>query len=313
MMRRVLFAVLVVFPMVVLGQEMIKVNVLEYYDKIPAPPLDVKDAYARLVCTGEVDNQRCSSEKFYKAVVDELKPLSERMEKLNMVLSQPTVNVMQQIDPEAVKKKMESMTQEEKIQYAMQMSQQMSQQLNVANKTAPESPAVLDAIEEHGRINEQVALEMTTAADPTNPKMKLVLERSRKHDDVKTWAEAEHKKIPLVNYGPGAGQMPDQKKVAALERATLDKHLVVENDYLKALQTVWKDELAKQKARFTPYQQKLAAVHYGEDAISYTNKTTLLGGQGLMLETARSLINWSQSATDEAAGWWQQQLDLEKK
>jgi hypothetical protein len=299
-------------PIFATGQEMIKVNVLEYWNKLPAPPLDVKDAYSRLGCVSESDAQ-CNSDKFYKSINDELTPLSERIAKLHVVLSQPAVNTMQKIDPEEVKKKMAAMTQEEKIAYAMQMSQQMNQQLNAANNTSIEPQAVLDAIEEYGKINEQAALEMNVSADPSNKKIQLLMNRDKKHEEVRAWSDAEHKKIPLVDYGAVAGKMPDQKMVAALKVTALEKHLAVENDYLKVLQSLWKDELVRLKTRFTPFQEKLAAVNYGEDARSYGNKSSLLGGQGLMLETAKGLVGWSKGATDEAANWWREKLRLEKQ
>ena len=153
---------------------MIKVNVLEYYEKISAPPLDVKDAYARLDCAADL--QHCNSDKLYKSLNAEF----ARIGKLNMTLSQPTANTMQKLDAEAIKKKMESMTRDEKIKY-------------------------------------------------------------------------------------------------------------------------------------TPFQTKLAAVNYGEDAKSYSNKTSLLAGQTLMLGAAESLAGWSQTSTDEAAHWWLEKLRLDKE
>jgi GTPase Era involved in 16S rRNA processing len=108
------------------GQGMVKVNVVELYDKIPAPPADAKAAHARLVCVTENTMQRCDAEKFYQPINSELATLQQRVEKTLAALAQPSVTAMQQIDPQEMQKKMEKMTQEEKIQFAMQMSQQMA-------------------------------------------------------------------------------------------------------------------------------------------------------------------------------------------
>lgn len=50
-----LFSFLLFFflPILAFSQEMVKVNILELYDKIPAPPVDAKAAHARLVCVTE--------------------------------------------------------------------------------------------------------------------------------------------------------------------------------------------------------------------------------------------------------------------
>ncbi|NUM76847.1 hypothetical protein HUU40_20995, partial [candidate division KSB1 bacterium] len=36
------------FPVLAFSQEMVKVNILEVYDKIPAPPADAQAAHSRL-------------------------------------------------------------------------------------------------------------------------------------------------------------------------------------------------------------------------------------------------------------------------
>lgn len=58
-MSRFLFTLLCFsLPFLAFGQEMVKVNILTLYDKIPAPPVDAKAAHARLVCVTENTVQR---------------------------------------------------------------------------------------------------------------------------------------------------------------------------------------------------------------------------------------------------------------
>ena len=96
-----LFALLLCFslPLLASGQEMVKVNILALYDKIPAPPVDAKAAHARLVCVVENAAQRCEAVKFYQPINSELAALQQRLEKTEGALALPCVNSMQKIDP----------------------------------------------------------------------------------------------------------------------------------------------------------------------------------------------------------------------
>jgi hypothetical protein len=105
---------------------MVKVNILELYDKIPAPPTDAKAAHARLVCVVENTFQRCDAEKFYQPINAELDALKQRLKKTLAAFAQTSVAAMPKIDPQEMQKKLEKMTPEEKMQFAMQMSQQMA-------------------------------------------------------------------------------------------------------------------------------------------------------------------------------------------
>ena len=125
-----LFAFLLCFslPILASGQGMVKVNILALYDKIPAPPVDAKAAHGRLVCVVENTAQRCDAAKFYQPINGELAALQQRLEKTQATLAQPSVAAMQKIDPQEMQKKLEKMTPEEKMRFAMQMSQQLEKQ-----------------------------------------------------------------------------------------------------------------------------------------------------------------------------------------
>jgi hypothetical protein len=59
-------------------------------------------------------------------------------------------------------------------------------------------------------------------------------------------------------------------------------------------------------------QEKLAKIRYGEDAKNPETRRQLLNGQGLMLNHMSDLVELSMKATESAAEWWQQKLELEK-
>ncbi len=125
MMRRIFSLMLLLFPALAWGQEMVKINVLGLYDRIPAPPADVRAAYARHECKEENTVLRCNVDKFYQPILNEYSALAEQLKKLNMLLNTPAPSSVQKMDSEEIRKKMASMSMEEKVQFAMAMTQQM--------------------------------------------------------------------------------------------------------------------------------------------------------------------------------------------
>ncbi len=309
-MKRRLFILLCFFhPILTFSQEMVKVNILEQYDKIPAPPTDARAAHGRLVCAVENGFENCEAKKFYQATTDALAALEQQITKTNAALAQPGVQAMQQIDPQEMQKKIEAMSPEEKIQFAMQMSQMALGMQNVQ----PESEEVQEALAEFGEVSVAVNSEYTNPDEIARKKLQLDADRQRKHDEIDAWAKAEHAKIPQVAGGPGVGMIPEPKAAHALRISTVDKHLAVDNEYLTALQKWWPEEIKKQKARFTPFQQKLAAVDYGGQANNTVHKQTLVHGQSMMLNAAAALAQFSREVSESAGRRWQDKLKLEKE
>lgn len=309
-MRRFAFLVLgLLLPALAFSQEMVKVNLIEQFDKVPAPPADAKIAYTRLVCTEKDGFESCDAEKFYQPTAEAIAALEQRLTALNAALAQPGVQAMQQIDPQEMQKKLEAMSPEQKIQFAMQMSQMALGMQSVQ----PESEEVQAAVAAFGEMSVAVNSEYTNPDATAKKKQQLDAERQRRQEEIKTWAEAEQKKIPQVPGGPGVGMIAEPKATHALHVATVEKQLAVDNEYLAALQKWWPEEIKKLQARFTPFQEKLAAVEYGEQANNTVHQQTLVQGQSMMLSAAATLIQISRAASESAGQLWQRKLKLEQE
>ncbi len=291
------------------GQKMIKVNMLELYGRVPVPPASVQEAVARHECKEENIILRCTAEKFYRQIESELNALGEQCQKLNFVLNVPVSASLQQMDAEELRQKMEKMSDAEKVQFAMAMTQQMGLG---ARALTPESEEVIAAQEEHARMSETLALEMQDHATRYRKQTDLTLAREHQHKEVNDWYTTQHKKIPLVSYGE-AGRLPELKAEYALKLAAADRHLAVEEAYLQALLKHWPEEIFRGNALYGPFQQKLAAINYGEDAENVETKRLLVGGQISMLGSVEALIKLSRTATEEAIAWWLSKKELEKQ
>lgn len=311
MKRSSLFAQLLCLALstLAIGQEMVKVNMLELYGKIPAPPADAKAAHARLVCVTENTMQRCDAEKFYQPINSELAALQQRVEKTLAALAQPSVAAMQQIDPKEMQKKLEKMTQEEKMQFAMQMSQQMAGMQNIQ----PESEEVQAAIEEVNTVNSKASDDLINPDETAKKMAQIQSDWRRQQDEIKKWRAAEYEKVPQVGGGPGVGMIKEPKALHALNLNAVAKQLAVENEYLAALLKLWPEELKKRQAIYEPLQQALVTVEYGEAAVNNTFKQMFVQSQASMLTTAAQLIHLSRDASESAGRLWQEKLNLEKE
>lgn len=207
-----------------------------------------------------------------------------------------------------MQKKLEKMTPEEKMQFAMQMSQQMAGMQNIQ----PESEEVQAAIEEVNKVNSR-ANEDFISPDATAKKFtQIQSDWRRQQDEIKKWRAAEYEKVPQISGGPGVGMIKEPKAMHALSLSAVAKHLAVENEYLAALQKLWPEELNKRKTIYAPLQQALVTVEYGEAAVNTTFKQMFVQSQVSMITTAATLIHLSREASESAGRFWQEKLNLEK-
>ncbi len=305
---KAMFAVLIL-PLTISGQTSVPVNVLEYYEYVPAPPATVVEAYARAECSVNGDQYRCDSKAFYATITDKLAALGNRFQEAEAMLTMPAATAMGNVNPEEMQKTMATMSDAEKMQYAMKMMQQT----NLGPKAlTPESGAVQDALDEYHRVNAVVADEMQRAAAIAEKNSALPRERDRKHREVAAWLAAEVDKLPWVDYSE-AGKFKDAKAVHALRTKTMEKHIAVENEYLKELVKTWAARRAELKSRYARLQQKLADAGYGEQARNAENKRLLLGAQRLIVGYVDELLALSRNATDEAVSRWIQKLQVERE
>jgi hypothetical protein len=287
---------------------MVKVNMLELYDKVPPPPADPKEAYAR--CDHGVNESPtvCNPDKFYQPIFDKSHQLTKRIEETSMKLTEPLSEKAKNIDAEEVRKKMETMSQAEKIQYAMELNKQM----DLGQKAMTlEPPSVTAAIQEYSKVNSEAGRDMQKAGEESRKNQQIQEERRQKHADIEEWTRKELEKIPQLSTGEMS--YPEPKAEHALLLKSAEKHCAVENEYLKSCKTQFQSEMDKAKKRYAALQQKMAAAGYGEEAKNLETKRMLIGAQALMLAPVEALAGMSRDATKEAAGWYAKKLEVEKQ
>lgn len=307
MLRALVVFLVLTLPFMAFGQDVVKVNILEIANKIPAPPTDVKDAFSRTVEVqqeGSVSSHR-ETGPYYKPVKDKMEAVNKQIEKALQVLAKPQMDVANEMNQKEMQKKFQTMSQEEQMKMAMEMSKKMGM-----GAIVPESEPVKAATTECINVNQAIGQDMQGAQEWYRKRQKMEQDREKQHSDIDAWKETELAKLPQVSYGEMGG--PEPKAEYALLTKVMQKHLTVENDYLKAVQKEWKAGWDKYVARFSRLQEKLAKINYGADAKNPTTKQQLLTGQGQMVSGTGDLIELSSKATKSTAEWWQRKLELEK-
>lgn len=309
MSRIGLFVTCLLFPVLVSGQDVVKVNILDLAGKIPPPPADVKEAFQRSDCKEAPSagyGYECHPERFYKPVVDRLDATRQDIEKAVMTLSQPSMEAMKGMDAKEMRKKMKSMSKEDKMKMAMEMSKGAA-----PRAISPEPGDVMAAQRECQAVAGGAAEDIRGAEEIYQRRGKLVQARDRKHEEIDAWKEAEAKKLPQISTGETGG--PEPKAYHALLVKATDRHLAAENEYLKAIAKEWQGTHDRYMSRYAPLQKKLVAIGHGEAAKNPETRRQILNAQGLMVGGTDDLVKLSREATDHAYTWWARKLQLEKE
>ncbi|MGA9118284.1 MAG: hypothetical protein WB699_02860 [Bacteroidota bacterium] len=278
------------------SQEMLKVNILQYYDQVPPPPATAKEAYAR--CRLAADSNGVELGSSYKNIEDTEKELEHKIQSLLMQLQQPMTDKVKNMDQNEIQKKMKGMSQDEKIKYAMELSKQMG--LGQKPLTS-ESRKVNDAMAEEAALNGRVGEEIQGLGAQIQAQAQRDAKVTRKHEEIEKWENDEEQKLPQISYGEMSA--PEPKAYRDLRLRAADKHIAVANEALKNASDDFRGVLTTGMKNYQPYEEKLAAVNFGEDAKNTESKRVLVNGQSFMLQTLGKLIGISKAATTEAARW----------
>ena len=301
-----IFLALVTATVLSQSQQPVKVNLLEFFDKVPAPPISAKEAYDKCDCNIPDHEGECDPDSLFK-------PLTDRLGQIQLEIVTPNTPqgdlVKKMQDPE-FQKKMEKMSDEEKMQLAMQM--QASNAAMMGGPMKPESQSVIAAQKELGKMDEATANDLQNLNTNVQAAQKHKQEVDAKHAAVNDWETAELKKVPVIHFGGEAGDEPDPKAVHAVNINALQKHLAIVDEELKHTGKLWTEQREKNKQLFTPYEKAMEKIHYGDDAKNQITKQTLASGQVSMLGAINGLIQDSRAAYTGAIDWYNRYVQFKK-
>ena len=289
------------------SQQPVKVNLLEYFDKVLPPPATAKEAYEKCGCNIPDREGRCSADSLFKG-------LSNSLEKIQMEISSSgsgtQADMMKKMQDPEFKKKMKKMSKEEKMKLAMEM--QAANAATMGGPMRPEPEPVMAVLREMGRLSEWNAKESQNVNMNAQAQIKHQQEIETKHNAVDEWESAEIKKLPIIHSEGEGDDGPDPKAVYAVKINAFKKHLAIVEEELKRSGGAWMESREKDKQTFGAYEKGLEKIHFGDDAKNQASKSNLAMGQTLIIGRVANLIGGSQSMYNDAAGWYDRYVQFQK-
>jgi len=294
------------FSAAALSQQPVKINLLEYFDKVTAPPASAKEAYQKCLVKVPGQDDNVVADSIFKPLVDELTQIQTDIARPP---KSPQAEFAEKLKDPEFQKKLKNMSEDEKIKMAMEMNQAMGA---TAGPMKPEPHSVIKCMEDIGNLNEKTAGEMENLNTTAQQTIHHAQEIDEKHTDIDNWERAEIEKLPeMQGQGEGGGG-PDPKAVYAIKMNAIKKHLAIVDEELKKMNKAWTEQRENSRKSFTPYEMSLEKTHYGSDAKNQMSKTNMSTGQTLMIGSISNLISESQHEYQDAADWYARLVMLEK-
>ncbi|WP_028081737.1 hypothetical protein [Solimonas soli] len=279
-----------------------------WFDRLPAMPKTVAEAQARI----HYANGRATLDApAHDSYAQQLRARRQTLEQQAAAAAQKgeaAVGGMQQdlnaaagedISSPEFQKKLERMTDAEKMAFAMKMNGQMQKSMGTsyaggASLGAPESAAVQAAQTASMQYQQQFALQLQNGAAT----MRLVpaLEQAHRELDERLSREA-------ASCVTAADPAQVQACLKTKSGACWDQHAALAAQQLTSLQSAYQQQLARARKDAAEADRVLAPTQYGAQARSYNGQSQLLGYQQQILASAESLLQLSEAAWLDVGAW----------
>ena len=294
------------------AQAPVKKDLMQMLEKIPAPPTSVKDAYANVTTGADNTATKCSAEKLFKAIEEEARAVETEYVAQQKAGPGATMPGMSQADgkkndPE-MKKKMKSMTKEERMKMAMEM---MKSTPAPGGATAMDPPPIREALDEWQLIYNDSQNEFQRSAAEQQEELKLADAYKKSHADVDSWETAEIAKLPRTSSGEMSAPDPAQVKAVRLKGAY--KHIGVAEKRLEQVRSRWQASLDRAKSKYGTFYKKLIAADYAIESKNFSTKKILSDAQMTILKNVQHHISVSRDSWEESASWQARRAALASK
>ncbi len=283
------------------AQRPLKENFLPYLNSIIPPPLSCLEAYNKTKCSEE----NCSADNLFNELTGKCEL---KLTQINTPDGENNDMVKKMQDPE-FQKKMAKMSDAEKMKLGMEMAKQYQSQ---NNQYVREPESVLAALEEGTQIDKRTGDNMLNANKTAGELSAIQKKYDDKHKKIDDWLNKEIAKLPLIKQKVDIA-IQDPAKVKALDLQAADKHIAVENDYLKIAAENWRMDLKKDSENFSKFENLLAETQYGDDAKNKKDRQILASHQSMIIQKALELASRSKDIFEEAAQYILNKKNIEKR
>lgn len=303
--------VLAVFVSPIFAQIPVKHDVLKVLGDIPTPPASAAEAFTRVTVDMSASSPVVSAAALFATAESALKAAEDAYKSQEATVKNampPGVNpdmARMAQDPE-FKKKMKSMSKEERMKLAMSM-------MSAGGTTAlkPDPPEVQAALAEWQKLATDMQAEFDRGVALQKTLTTLAQTDEQSHAAIRQWEEGAIAKLPRISSGEM--DAPDPAKVKIVRLQTADKHIAAASQHLVALSkewTAWRDHV---RSRYAAFSGKLIAADYAAASPNFSSQKILSDGQMAMLKDVASLGRLSRDAFESAASWVARKRAIEKE
>ena len=325
-MKKLIFSNLfaIVMLQITSAQPVAKADVVALLNEMPAPPVTIADAYQRAYPAGAIspdaiqyyktwtgkveraglENQSLQKEFYMKyptGVRPVAQPVSTASPQQHAAMNSATSELTQKMlsDPEFAKKFMQM---SEKEQHAYMAELMAKNGIKPVNGTPNVNTAPIAGTDiEWGTFLSDYS---TSALDMSRWEAQTALQQKyeAKHQEVRDWAEAEIKKLPMISFGE-YGHDHDPEQVKAIQKQALVKHRDVAEAMLKEAAVMFTQFRQAAQQRIIPLNDAIKSVNYGATYDFGHNYTPVLGAQAMMLGDLDALLKNEVNIINECARW----------
>jgi hypothetical protein len=313
-MRTIITLVVIITIVFTLSAQVpVQKNLMQMLENIPSPPTSVKDAFAKITANSENGVTRCSADKLFKSIEADVEGVEAEFKAqpkpdASSVVPGLSSEDAKKISSPEMKKKMKTMSKEEKIKMAMEMMNSMSPGTPAA-ETDP--PAVREALDEWQIIYNDTQNEFQRSVNEQREEAKSAEEYDRSHSEIDKWETAEIAKLPQISSGEMSA--PDPQKVKEVKIKSADKHIAIANKRLVQIRSRWLKSADHIKAKYSKFYQKLIAANYAADSKNFSSKKILADAQISLFQFVANQMKVSRNAWEESASWQARRADIERQ
>jgi hypothetical protein len=286
------------------AQVPVKQDVLKILGDIPAPPATAAESFARITAGQTASKGELSAAALFANAESQLKAAEDAYRSQEAAVKSavpPGVNpemARMAQDPE-FKKKMKSMSKEERMKLAMSMMSSAPAPGTSAVK--PDPPEVQAALAEWQKLAADMQAEFNRGVAFQNSMIAAAEADRRAHDEISAWESAAIAKLPQISSGEMSAPDPAKVKVVRLQGA--DKHIAAANKRLAAFAKDWTSRHDHVRARYGAFSVKLIAADYASTSPNFSSQKILSDAQMTMLKDVAAVAQLSREAFESAASW----------
>jgi hypothetical protein len=308
-----ILAIISTMVFILSAQVPVKKDLMPILKQIPPPPMTVQDAFAKVTTRDNSGSVLCSAEKLFQPIEQEVKEVEEEFKAQpkpgagSAIPGLSPENAKKLDDPE-MKKKMKTMSKEEKMKMAMEMMKSVP-----PGSTVPEidPPLIRAALNEWQKIYNDTQNEFQRSAAEQQQEAALDEEYKKSHAKIDLWERAEIDKLPQISSGEMSA--PDPAKVKVIKLESSEKHIAVANKRLEQIRSQWRASIDHAITKYTVFYQKLIAAEYAAASKNFSTKKVLADAQITILVYIGGQIKLSRNAWEESAAWHVRRRSIENQ